>query len=198
LGTDSFSGDFPFLGQGGNMICRIAGINSKGAEVLLACLLTSCTLWAQGELVSARLAGTVVDTDEAPVSQAKVTLSSPDTGLSRALISSADGSYVFTMIPPGRYRLSVEKEGYAVFEQPEIVLAVNQSTSLNPKLQLAGVKYVVDVTAAPPLLNTGHADIGMEVEGKQVVELPLNIRNLYNLTLLSSSANNSTELQGLT
>jgi hypothetical protein len=180
------------------MICRFAGINIKGAEVLLACLMASRFLSAQGEVVTARLAGTVLDADEAPVAQAKVTLSSPDTGLSRALLTSADGSYVFTLIPPGRYRLSVEREGYAVFEQADVVLAVNQSTSLNPKLQPPGIKYVVDVKAAPPLLNSGNADIGMEVEGKQVVELPLNIRNVYSLTLLSSGANNSTELQGLT
>src|SRR5215469_1909614 len=120
------------------MICRIAGINIKGAEVLLACLLASRFLSAQGEVVTARLFGTVVDADEISVAQAKVTLSSPDTGLSRVLLTSAEASYVFTLIPPGRYRLSVEKEGFAVYEQPDIVLAVNQSTSLNPKLQVAG------------------------------------------------------------
>ena len=168
------------------------------ACIFITWLAASPGLWAQGEIVAARLAGTVLDPDGAAVPQAKVTLSSPETGVTRTFLSSAGGTYMFMLFPPGRYQLKVEKEGFAVYTQSDIVLSVSQSTNLNPRLQFASYNYTVEVTAAPPLMNSGNANIGSEVSAKQVVELPLNIRNVYNLALLSSDANNSIELQGLT
>ena len=155
-------------------------------------------LWAQGEAVSARLAGTVLDPDEAPVPLAKVTLASPEAALSRQVLTSDDGSYIFTTVPPGRYQLRIEKEGFATYLQSEIVLTVGQSAILNPKLEIGQITQVVEVAADAALLNSGNANIGSEVSAKQATELPLNIRNVYNLVELSSSVNNNTEYQGLT
>ena len=155
-------------------------------------------LWAQGEAVSARLAGTVLDPDEAPVPLAKITLASPEAGLSRQVLTSMSGGYIFTGVAPGRYQLRVEKEGFATYLQSDIVLTVSQSAALNPKLELGPILQVIEVNTGALLLNSGNANIGTEVSGKQVVELPLNIRNVYNLVELSSGVNNNTEYQGLT
>jgi hypothetical protein len=166
------------------------------APLLAAALGTQ--LWGQGEAVSARLAGTVLDPDEAPVPQAKIILASPESGLERQVLTSPDGTYIFTGFPPGRYQLKVEKEGFATYLQSEVVLTVGQSATLNPKLEIGALNQVIEVRTDAPLLNSGNANLGTEVSGKQVVELPLNIRNVYNLVELSSGVNNNTEYQGLT
>jgi hypothetical protein len=170
---------------------RIVGLVSF---LILGCLRLS----AQGEVVGARLAGTVLDPGETPVPQARVMLASPEVGFARQFLTGDDGSFTFTGLPPGQYRLKVEKEGFSTYLQSEIVLTVDQAASLNPKLELGALNQAIEVTADAPLLNTGNANIGAEVAAKQAVELPLNIRNVYNLVELSSSVNNNTEYQGLT
>lgn len=167
------------------------------STLLLACL-APAVLWAQGDVVTATLAGTVRDPNDSVVPLARVTLRSAGTGITRDLVTGDDGAYVFTLIPPGRYQLQVEKEGFSTYVHPDVMLTVAQSTTLNPKLEVGQIGLVVEVTADAPVLNTGNANIGSEVSSEQVVELPLNIRNVYNLVQLSSSTNNSTEYQGLT
>ena len=166
--------------------------------VLLVFWVATGCLWAQGEAESARLTGTVLDAAEAAVPGAKVTLSSPATGFTRQLLSGDDGRYVFALIRPGRYELKVEKEGFHTYLRPNIVLAVGQSSNLDPKLEVGAISEVIEVAADAPLLNAGNANIGWEVSTKQAMELPLNLRNVFSLTLLNSSVNNGAEYQGLT
>jgi hypothetical protein len=160
-------------------------------------LLTANSAWSQSEAVSAQLSGTIQDQNGATVPGARVTLSNPDVSFSRETTTGDNGLYTFTLIPPGQYSLKVEKPGFNVFLQSNVVLAVGQSSTLNAQLQVGNVNQTVEVTAAAPVLNTGSADIGSEVSGKQAVELPLNIRNVYGLVELDSSVNNSQQFQAL-
>lgn len=168
------------------------------ATLLLISLLLPCLLFAQGEAVNARLTGTVLDPTGLPVPKAKVTLSNAATGFGREYLTGSDGQYAFPSLPPGRYELKVEKEGFSTYQQSNIVLAVAQSSTLNARLEVGAVNQVVEVTADAPLLQTGHANIGAEVSSKQALELPLNIRNVFNLVLLSSGVNNQLEYQAFT
>jgi hypothetical protein len=157
----------------------------------------SIPAFAQGEAVNARLDGTVEDPNSAGVPGAKVTLVNKDTGFIREFTSSDAGQFTFTLIPPGRYELTVEKTGFNTYRQTNIVLAVGQASTLNPRLEIGTVTQTVDVEAAAPVLNTGSSDVGSEVSGKQAVELPLNIRNVFGLVQLDSSVNNSQQNQAL-
>jgi len=165
----------------------------------LVMLLAPCLLWAQGgEAVNARLTGTILDPAGYPVPEARVRLSNSATSFAREYLTGTDGQYAFLSISPGRYQLQVEKEGFSAYLQSNIELAVAQSSVLNAKLEVGPITQVVEVTAGAPLLQTGHANIGTEVSSKQAVELPLNIRNIFNLVLLSSGVNNQLEYQAFT
>jgi hypothetical protein len=165
--------------------------------LLALTLLTVTPAQAQSEATSAQLSGTVQDQNSASVPGATVTLSNADVRFSRQVTTGDNGLYTFTLIPPGTYQLKVEKAGFTTLQQSNIVLAVGQSSTLNPQLQLGNVNQIVEVTAAAPVLNTGNADVGSEVSSKQAVELPLNIRNVYGLVGLDSSVNNSQQFQAL-
>ncbi|HYM12175.1 MAG TPA: carboxypeptidase-like regulatory domain-containing protein [Bryobacterales bacterium] len=170
----------------------------KTSSLLVLSFLALSSLWGQGEAVNARLTGAVLDPDEAVVAGAKVTISNSAAGFTRQFTTADNGQYTFTLVPPGRYQLKVEKEGFSTYLQPNIVLAVGQSSTLNPRLELGPLSQTIEVTADAPLLNSGNANLGAEVAGKQAVELPLNLRNVFNLVLLSSSVNNPAEYEGLT
>lgn len=167
--------------------------------VVMSSLLTlRCVpAWSQTEATSAQLSGIVQDAKGASVPDATVTLANPDVSFSRQVKTGDNGFYNFSLIPPGTYQLKVEKVGFSTYLQANIVLAVGQVSSLNAQLQVGSVNQTIEVTAQAPLLNTGSADIGSEVSSKQVVELPLNIRNVYGLVTLDSSVNNSQQNQAL-
>ena len=154
-------------------------------------------MWGQSEAVSAQLNGTVQDQNAASIPGAKVTLSNPETGFTRQFTTSENGQYTFTLIPPGRYQLKVERDGFSTYLQTNLLLAVGQSATLNPSMQLGAVSQTVEVTETATMLATGTADLGSEVSTKQAVELPLNIRNVYGLVGLDSSVNNSQQNQAL-
>jgi len=153
--------------------------------------------FAQGSAVRASLSGTVEDPNSAAIPGAKVTLSNPATGFSREFVTDASGQYNFALIPPDTYQMKVEKDGFNTYQQSGIVLAVGQSSTLNPTLTIGTLTQTVEVQGSAPVLNTGTADIGSEVSSKQAVELPLNIRNVYGLVALDSSVNNSQQFQAL-
>ncbi|MCU1295333.1 MAG: Oar protein, partial [Bryobacterales bacterium] len=172
-------------------------MRSKVSCALLLMILACVPVWAQSEATSAQLSGTVQDENGATVPGAKVTLANPEVNFARELTTGDNGLYTFTLIPPGKYEMRVEKTGFNAFLQSNIVLAVGQSSTLNAQLQVGNVNQVVEVTGSAPVLNTGSADLGSEVSSKQAVELPLNIRNVYGLVALDSSVNNSQQTQAL-
>lgn len=163
--------------------------------VLPTCLFATA-LWSQ-EAVSARLSGSVLDPNNSVVPAAKVTLSNTETGFTRSVNSTETGSYTFTLIPPGTYEIKVEKEGFSASVLSGIGLTVGQATTLDLRLQVGSVSQSVQVEASAPLLATGSANLGSDVTSKQVMELPLNWRNVFGLVNLDSSVNNSTQTQGL-
>ena len=154
-------------------------------------------VFAQGEAVNARLSGTVLDANNAVVPSAKLTLSNKETGFTRQFTTAENGHYSIPLIPPGRYQLRVEKEGFSAYVMPNITLFVGQASTLDPKLEVGSITQSVEVQAAAPILNTGSSDIGSEVTTKQITELPLNIRNVFGLVALDSSVNNSQQNQAL-
>ena len=119
-------------------------------------LAASACMWAQGEAVSARLTGTVLDDVEAVVPGARLTLSDPQAGFARQWLTGADGHYIFASIPPGRYQLRVEKQGFKTYLNLNIVMAVGQSSDLDPKLEVGAISQVIDrarTSAANRLLS---------------------------------------------
>ena len=65
----------------------------------------------------------------------------------------------------------------------------------NVALGIGSAKSEVVVSAQAPLLNASDANLSAEVTGKQVVELPLNLRNIYGLATLNSSVSSAQEGQ---
>ena len=80
-----------------------------GALALM--FLSGKPVFGQTQAITATLNGTVVDSSGEPVSGAKITLSSPERGISRASATGSTGLYSFTLLPPGVYTLVVEVPG---------------------------------------------------------------------------------------
>lgn len=143
--------------------------------------------YAQLAVTTGTLTGAVTDSSGAAIPQASVTITSTAIGVARTYTTTALGLYSFVELPPSTYQLKIEAKGFSSYVQNGITLDAGQSASQNVILNVGSVTQQVVVTSAAPLINTTNANIGAEVNSKQIVELPLNDRNVYSLIQLNSS-----------
>src|SRR3954464_134086 len=87
----------------------------------------------------AQLSGTVLDESGGALPGVEVTVTQTDTGMTRFVISGDKGTYVFTNLPVGPYKLTTKLSGFSNFEQTGIVLAVGDSRSVNVNMKVGGL-----------------------------------------------------------
>jgi len=126
------------------------------------------------QFTTASLSGTVADQSGAYIPDAKVTVLNLDTGFTQTVSTGGAGDYLFSRLPVGRYKLTVEKEGLQTYIQSGIQLTVNQAATQNVQLQVAKVVGQVTVLADIPLVTTSEATLGQLVDEKRILDLPLN------------------------
>ncbi|MGA6982339.1 MAG: carboxypeptidase regulatory-like domain-containing protein [Candidatus Sulfotelmatobacter sp.] len=156
------------------------------SRILQIALFTSCAtfMFAQGNY-HAQLRGVVSDASGAVVPNATVTIRDVGTNIARSSVTDDKGAYFFTGLRPSTYAVKAEAKGFRPLERTGVVLAVDQESSLNFKMDLAGVSSSVEVTTTAPLLDTGDATLGTDVTGEYVKELPLVNRDFFGLTFLA-------------
>ena len=152
-------------------------------------------LSAQSQAFTATISGTVTDRSGSMVSGAKITLTSAERGITRTFVTKESGAYTITLLPPADYSLKVEQPGFQTYDQRGISLAAGASATQDIVLSVGAVTQEVVVSDSAPLLNTDNANISADISQQQVVELPLNLRNVFGLASLNSSVNNSTQAQ---
>jgi len=129
------------------------------------------------QIDTGEILGTISDETGAVVPGAKVTLTNEGTNLSITTTTGADGSYTFTPIKVATYSVTVEAQGFQKTTQTHITVDINQQVVVNLSLKPGSVSQVVEVTGAPPLLQTQTAAVGQVVGSREVNDLPLNGRN---------------------
>ncbi len=129
--------------------------------------------------------GTIEDTTQAAIAGSSLTLTNIDTGGKRVATSTSDGYFVFHDLAPGNYRLQVTAPGFQTWSQTGITLAVGQSLTLSPRLQVGSQTTQVEVTGAAPQVTTSSSNISDVVDTKRIEQLPLNGRNALQLVALA-------------
>jgi hypothetical protein len=163
--------------------------------ILAALTLAAGQSYGQSQAITATLSGTVLDPSGQTVSGAKITLESPERGISRTYVTTENGLYSFTLLPPATYKLEVEAAGFKHYRQDGIELIPGQNADQKISLTVGAISENIEVTSQAPLLNAENANIASDVSARQVAALPLNLRNVIGLATLNSSVSNAAELQ---
>ena len=182
-----------------NWKSRPAAVRNWTWLVLLAAALTGAVPVAQAQIATttATLSGAVTDVSGAVVPGAAVTLRSTENGIARQFTTNAEGRYTFNQLPPATYTLMVKMKGFESYQQNGIVLNAAQTATQNISLTVGSEMQSVTVTADASLLNTDNSNVAADIGSKEIVELPLNTRNVYGLATLNSSVSNTSEGQML-
>ena len=176
------------------------GMFAKSALLTIICLgcigLMSPPSNAQSTYGS--ISGAVTDSSGGAISDVEVTLTNLETGAKLTDKTGVEGFYQFKNLFPGHYRITAEKAGFKRSEQADVVVQVQQTSSINLTMQLGEVTQTVEVTTETPLLQTDSSSLGQVISGRQANELPLNGRNVFNLASLSPSVVPQGNSQGTT
>lgn len=134
---------------------------------------------------TAGLFGAVTDAQGGVVPNATITLTQTERNQVFSTRSNESGLYAFSQLPLGEYRIAVANAGFNTFEQRGITLSVNENRKVDVTLQVGEVNTKVVVEGAAANVETSNATLRTTIDGQRVVDMPLNGRNLADLTLLS-------------
>jgi hypothetical protein len=131
-----------------------------------------------------RIRGTVTDPSGGAVSAATVQLVNEGTHLTREVQSGSNGEYIFIEVPIGSYEIDLTAPGFKKSVRKGIALDLNQVLTVDIVLQVGGSTDVVEVTGAPPVVDTTSTQLGAVVNERSSTQLPLNQRDVYQLLQL--------------
>jgi hypothetical protein len=155
--------------------------------VLVAIFTLSISQCVHGQSTYGSITGLITDPTGAAVTDAQVTLTNVGTSEKKTQSTGADGFYSFVNLIPGQYRIDVEKQGFKHVTRQNVVVEVNQSARIDATLAIGQVSESVEVTSETPLLQPETSSLGQVVEQRKANELPLNGRNILNLTAIAPS-----------
>src|SRR5215467_12948256 len=163
----------------------------KLAAVVLVLWVIAASAFGQASY-TAQVRGVVKDQSGALVTQATVTITNDGTGISATAKSDDHGLYILTGLRPAVYTIKAEVAGFRVMEQKNVVLQVDQQTTIDFTMNPLGVITTVEVTEAAPLLDTESAAIGTDVTNEYVRDIPLYNRSTFGLVFLAGGVTETT------
>jgi len=134
----------------------------------------------------ASIQGVVADSTGAVIPGATLTLT--DTATNKVLVttSNGEGVYNFNALPPDRFNLVVEMQGFQKKVLENVQVNPEQSNALNVQLEISTAVTEVTVDASlAPVLNTENASIGTNVTDNQIQHMPSFGRDVFQLTQLA-------------
>ncbi len=171
MGTDVY---FGLNGKCFRLVCALCTL-----AVALAAAVSS-----NAQSTGGRVRGTVTDSSGGAISAAQLLLTNEANGTQRDTQSGANGEYIFLEVPVGTYQIEVSQQGFKKYFRKGLVVNLNEVVSLDIPLQIGGTSEVVEVTGAPPLVDTTSTQLGAVVNERAVSQLPLAQRDAYQLLQL--------------
>jgi hypothetical protein len=151
---------------------------------LLSLLGFFCSIvFAQGQFGT--IGGVVKDTSGAVVPGVSVSVVNSATGQSATGTSGEDGRYLVPQLLPGVYNLALDQPGFKRVVINGIRLEINQNIAQDLTLEVGAVTETVSVSSSGSLVETVAGSVGHVVENKEITELPLNGRNVFDLVALT-------------
>src|SRR6202051_2245503 len=153
-------------------------------SLLLGVLLRSML---QAQSADASLTGRITDPSKTVIAAATITVINSGTGIHYQGLTNETGTYYISNLPPGRYRIEVEKLGFKAVIQSGVVLHVQDALQVNFEMMVGSTSESVTVEGEASPIDTESSTVGTVVEQRKANELPLNGRNVFNLIVLAPS-----------
>ena len=147
----------------------------------LAILILLAGSITQAQEFRAVLTGQVTDPSGAVIGDVTVSAVNIATGTSYTNKTTDKGVYYIPYVLPGTYTVTAEATGFKTFIQHNVLLLAAQTYAQNFNLAVGGVTEKVEVTDAPPQIETASASGGTVLDSRELENVPLNGSQIYML-----------------
>jgi hypothetical protein len=152
---------------------------------LVVCVLAGSLGVAAAQSTTGTIRGQVTDADGLAVQGVAVIATSPSLQGAQRTTTSANGDYVLTMLPPGRYHVTFERQGFALVER-DVALAVADARPLDVTFQVGQVREKLEVVGTAPNVLSHASAVATSFPQALIQSLPTN-RDI-NASMLMASA----------
>jgi hypothetical protein len=161
----------------------------------LALLLLGCVPALYAQTVSGNIALTIQDRSGAAVPKASITVANTATGFTKTGTANDAGELLFSDLPLGLYNITVSAPGFAKNEKTNFPVQLNRTNSATIMLDVQTQSVTVEVTGAPPPINTTTPQVEGTFEARETANLPTAALNsgsgVINLALLEPGVETS-------
>lgn len=143
---------------------------------------------APAQVSSGVVAGYVRDQSGGAIPDVKVSVRNEATDFGRYTVADKNGAYRIDGVPPGRYSVQAEHEGFHASVARHVTLEVNQQARLDFELKVGEVRESIEVTGSVSPLQTAGSTAGYRLDSASLSQLPLDERNVTSLITLGPGA----------
>ena len=157
------------------------------AFVFAVCVLTlAISAFAQ---YRASIQGVVTDPQGEAIVGATVTLTNEETGQKQTASSLEGGVYNFNSLPPSKFTITIEKQGFKTKTIKGVGVIAEQANSVSVQLEIGQVADTVTVNGDEvPLIDTETANLQGTVNSREIQNLPSFGRDPFQLLQLAPGA----------
>src|ERR1017187_1453021 len=152
---------------------------------LLFLAAVSAVMGLMAQSITSSLIGTVTDSSGAVVPNATIIATNVATNARGQAATDSVGNYLLLQLSPGSYTVEVSAPGFKKSLHSAIVLELQEQARLDVKLEVGSASDTVTVKADASALETTTSTIGQVVDNREILNLPLNTRNVYSLIYLT-------------
>ena len=133
----------------------------------------------------ATMSGRITDPQDAAIAGATVTAIQVDTGAKFETVSGNDGLYTIPFLPPSRYRVTAEAQGFKRYQRDGVQASANERIGLDIGMEVGQVSETIAVVAEAPILQTTTASSGQVISTRQIENMPVSGRTPLALAQLA-------------
>ncbi len=162
--------------------------NGLLAVILVIAIAVLLVPYARAQTALGTITGVIQDPSGAVIPGARIEVINEETGIATTVESQADGSYRVANLVAGQYRIAVEIEGFKRHEVTGLRLNVGSTLTHPVVLEVGVVTEQVQVSGQASMVETTSGQIGHTVQVEQILEMPNQDRNVFNLVNLTPGA----------
>jgi hypothetical protein len=142
-------------------------------SLILLLAFTPGLMFGQG-IVTGSISGTVVDPQQAVIGGAKITVKNDATNAESVTNSNAEGIFRVSNLPVGTYTVTIEAAKFSTRKLSGVVVNSGRETSLGTQsLKVGGEGTTIEVTEAPPLVESTSSQVSTSYDARKVADNPL-------------------------
>ena len=130
-----------------------------------------CGTAAAQVAITGKITGVVTDSSGAVVPNATVTVEGPAQMAPRNIKTADDGAFLFDLLVPGEYQITVTATNFQTYRETGIVITAGFTATVSPKLDIGQASQTVTVTGEPAVDVTTTAE-GITFDQNLLQQIP--------------------------